>query len=274
MADFVFTGEYQELSSVQLQFVNDTLSERGFNNNNVVFEPVGELGDNYASNVKRIQVKVDNGDDFYMIAKIAPTEENLRNMMMISVTFNNEILMYTQVFPKFESLLEAADVPLEDRLRYPVCYGCITEAPNEIILLEDLKTLDYVMLDRLKSLSNHAMKLILKNFAILHSLSFALKKSSPDTYTTFKDKLIDMWTVNDTMLEYEKFMSQVVTEVVAILEKEEHKSVVRGSLEASMATYRKLRKHAARSKYSIIQQGDAWTNNIMFRLKVNIRNKY
>ncbi|MBN4724570.1 hypothetical protein H4F31_24640, partial [Escherichia coli] len=93
--------------------------------------------------------------------------------------FRNEHVMYTAVLPKFTELQKDAGIPENEQLRYAKCYGSLSEPPNEVILLEDLKTVDFTMLDRFQPLSNNCVKSVLKNFAKLHSVSMALRYKEP-----------------------------------------------------------------------------------------------
>jgi hypothetical protein len=267
MASLTFEGEFKDLNFNQIQFIQDVLTKRGFINNKVVFEPATKVGDNYGSVVKRIIVEVENGDNFQMIAKVAQSDNTFRNMMMTDLLFSNESQMYKEILPKFSSLQKNAGVPTEDLLKYAECYGCLMEPPHELILLEDLKPLNYSILNKDKPLTNDAVKLIYKNFAILHSLSFVLKKLEPNTYNALKDKLTDAWKVANNKPENEQ-MSVMIEKTVldTVLDDQFYKDAIRGSITSCGAVSKKLNNRDNGSKYSVILQGDAWTNNIMFKV--------
>ncbi|XP_028178750.1 uncharacterized protein LOC114366171 [Ostrinia furnacalis] len=259
-----FEGVPAGVSEKQQQFIREVLQKRGFENNKVVFEPAGKAGDNFVATVLRITVIVQDGNDFKMIAKVAPQLEAVRTGMNTSYLFNNEIIMYEQVLPKFKSLQEEAGVSENEILRYAHCYGCLSEEPNEVILLEDLKPLDYVMLDRRAPMSNEAVLLVLKNFATIHSMSYVLKHLEPETYENFSNRLTDVWKLmanEDQMM----FLAQVEQSALEVLDDEEYKKYIRGVVSQMNALLPKIKKHE-NPKYLIIQQGDSWTNNIMFQL--------
>ncbi|CAG9782294.1 unnamed protein product [Diatraea saccharalis] len=269
MTSMRFEGDLQDLSDKQSQYIRDSLNKRGYKNNKVVFAPVGQLGDNFAANVKRITVEVENGDNFQMVAKIAP--KTFAVIKYTEVMFNNETVMYGEVLPTFEKLQEAANVPEDDKLRYAQCYGCYTEKQHQVILLQDLKPLDYTMLDKYQSLPNKAVRLILKNFAIYHSLSYALKKSNPDVYDYYKNKLLDLWSTTTEVPEHDAVIKQLEDNLLAVFENAEnkYKDALQGALKKISVIGKQLNAIDANSKYSVIQQGDAWTNNIMFKLEDN-----
>ncbi|CAH0397166.1 unnamed protein product [Chilo suppressalis] len=271
MASLLFEGEFKELSDKQCLFIRDVLEKRGFINNKVTFAPVGLAGDNYASNVKRITVEVPDGENFQMIAKIANTIEEIRAFNSADLLFNNESTMYEEVLPMLKKLQQDAGVPDDETITYAECYGCNTEAPNEVILLEDLKLRDFSMLDKYQSLPNEAVKMILKNFAILHSLSHALKKSNPQVYNQYRNKLRDLWIETSDRPEFVMMSEQLENNVMSIFEETEvkYKNALKGAITNMSIMTKKLTIADANSKYSVIQQGDSWTNNIMFKLQNN-----
>lgn len=206
MASLQIEGDTGSATEKQIQFIRDVLEKRGFTNNRVVFEAAGKAGDNYVADVKRITVIVDGGEDFKMIAKFAPENEMLRKMMNTNILFSNEILMYEEILPKLVSLQRDAEVPEDGWLRFAECYGTLAEEPYEVVLLEDLNVSNFIMLDRFTSLDNDAVRLVLKNFAILHSLSYALKKLEPETYGKFTSNLLDMWELTKDTEEFQGFI--------------------------------------------------------------------
>lgn len=260
-------GDIDDISAPQLAYICKVLEDRGFKNGKIEIKAVGKPGDNYVASVKRIVV--DNNDKkFSMIAKVAPTIEGFRNAMNTQIMFHNEHVMYTEVLPKFTELQKAAEVPEIERLRYAACYGSYSEAPNEVILLEDLVVSDYEMLDRFKSLTDDCVRLILKNFAILHSSSYALKHLEPETYRAFVTNLINPWPLMCKAEGIDLYFSHIEDEMMTILDDDTYKKVIKGKVNDLPNSCTKIAKIDSESKYSIIQQGDSWTNNIMFRLQV------
>lgn len=275
MAGLKIEGNLDNVSEPQLGYIKAVIEKRGFKDAKVVFEPVGKAGDNYVANVKRIIVEDKNSVSLYggslkMIAKIAPTLEALRLLANTQLMFKNEHIMYTKVLPKFEQLQKARDVPKEERLRFAACYGSFEDAPNEVILLEDLKESGFEMLDRFKSLSNECVKSVLRNFAILHSLSYALKHKEPEVFEEFKNSFFDMWANIAGQNEIYQYFNQLESSTLMILESDIHKKTIKGVVSGSMNMQAKQSKINMVSKHSVIQQGDSWTNNIMFKFDVSI----
>lgn len=268
MADLHFEGYLDGTSEVQLNYIRSVLEKRGYKDGKVLFEAIGKAGDNYMANVKRIVVEKD-GETFKMVAKIAPTLEVMRAMTNSHKVFQNEHYMYTKVLPKITELLISADVPEEERLRYATCYGTFMETPNEVILLEDLRESDFEMLDRFKPLSSETIKLVLKNFAILHSASFALKQKEPETYEEFDRNLQNMLLMMQEANQMLELFQKLEEDALTILDDEKYKKLLKGSFSHMGENIIKNANIDSKSRYSVILQGDPWTNNIMFRLEAS-----
>ncbi|KAI5640277.1 ecdysteroid kinase domain-containing protein [Phthorimaea operculella] len=259
--------ELSAFSPSQWKLVTDVLNDKGFSDAKITENAVGEAGDNYMANVKRV-VAEKNGKTFKIIAKIAARSEQLRSAMNTRSLFMNEVIMYNEVLPKFTELEKGAGIPEEERLRYAACYGTRTEELDELILLEDLKESDYTMLDRFKSLTDGEIKLVLKSFAKLHGLSFALRHHEPETFDNYKSKLL----IQSKLLEaapeqFRKFHEMAEARCISALENPKQKKGMKGTLSKFIDLDKKNWAWDFNSRYSVIQQGDAWTNNIMFQLE-------
>lgn len=262
MGGLTFEGALKNISHIQLEFIKEVLEKRGYNDRVVHIEAVGAAGDNFIANVKRITVDGENGP-FKMIAKIAPQNENVRMATQTQVLFGNEHHMYTVVLPKYQQLEEEAEIPNDDRFRFAECYGSSTQVPHEVILLEDLLVPGFKMLDRFTSLSDECIRSTLKNFAKFHALSFALKNKQPETFNSLKSKLFDMWSHMDSSADI--YFGKLEAGAEQLVEGEERKNIIRGAIGKALSMARKIAQVESGSKYFVIQQGDSWTNNIMFR---------
>ena len=268
MAQYKFEGDYDTINERQLEFINKVIQEQGLQVTKVVFCPVGQAGDNFVADVKRLNIEGKNGS-MKMIVKIASSFEMVRKMTNTEFLFKNEHTMYTEVLPKLVQLQKDVGVPEEEQLKFAKCYGSLNEVPNEVVILEDLKELDYIMLNKFESLSNECVKSILKNFALLHSLCFVLKRKEPDTYDLFKNKLTDAWVLMSGNEEMMGHMHLFQSEIQSVFDDESHKNAIKDKI-ADIFKWAVHFSKTTDNRYSVIQQGDAWTNNIMFKFVVRI----
>lgn len=269
MEEFKFVGDVDELSDEQRKFIINVVEKRGFKNVNINVQPVGKPGDNYAACVKRIIVER-NGETFKMIAKIAPKNEQMRTIGNVFLYFHNEHTMYTEVLAKFSELEKNTNIPEEERLRYATCYGTYMEEPHEIILLEDLEVPGFEILDRFTSLTDKNVRLILENFAKLHSLSYALKYQDTEKFEELCESLSNFWVLLSESPEMTGWIGKIDADAQILLDDEKYKKAIENAGMQMFSNAAELAKIDSSSKFSVIKQGDSWTNNIMFRLEVRI----
>ncbi|CAH1634837.1 unnamed protein product [Spodoptera littoralis] len=269
MAPFNFEGSFEDVTEKQLEFINKVIEEHGFKGSKVTFAAAGAVGDNYAANVKRIKVEGEKGT-LSIIAKIAPINEIARYRLNAALSFGNEHLMYSEYIPKLLQLQKDAGVPEDEQIKFPKCYGTNIEAPNEVILLEDLKVEGFTIMDRMKSLSNECVTRVLKNLAIFHSLSFVLRNKDPESFKYFKDHFEDMWgKLVDLPPEEQASFEQMENVSINMLDDPKHKDMIKNKVSQMPAKTAKMTAYEHESPYSVIQHGDSWTNNILFKFEIS-----
>ncbi|KAG7299315.1 hypothetical protein JYU34_016238 [Plutella xylostella] len=261
-----FQGEIETLSEVQKKTIEDALRKQGFSDETIVTGcDAGKKGDNYSSSVKRVTA-TDAGDKtMTMIAKIAPTLETIRQMMGLPILFANEITMYEEFLPKLVALQKSAGVPDDDLVKYAECYGVVSEAPHELILLEDLKATGHDMLDRKVSFTNDQMVTVLKRLATYHSLSHVLREKEPGVFDRFKNGLVDVWAMFHEIEFFKENFNQMETQLLGFLETDQQRNQVKGVVSQATKCAVDFQKLEKDSRYAVIIQGDCWTNNMMFK---------
>uniref|UniRef100_A0A2A4JD29 CHK kinase-like domain-containing protein n=1 Tax=Heliothis virescens TaxID=7102 RepID=A0A2A4JD29_HELVI len=265
MAKYNFEGDYSSFTERQLSFINEVVHEQDIKVKKVVFLQLGEAGDNFMGNLKRIKIEGENGN-MSMIIKTAPPNEIARESYQSGLMFKNEHIIYTELLPKCDQLQKAAGVPLEEHFKYAKCYGSLSEVPNEIIILEDLNESGYSMMDKFTSLPDKYVRNFLKSFAVLHSLSYVLKSQEPEFYKQLKEDLKDHWT---TFADFQIKMLKENMEpgFLEIIQNEDHKSFLKNKIADAMVLRKEMTISENDRNHTIIQHGDGWTNNILFKLE-------
>ncbi|KPJ17456.1 hypothetical protein RR48_03866 [Papilio machaon] len=262
-----FIGEVENINTSQFEFISKVLNEQGYKGTDVNIQNVGKKGDNYGSRVKRIEVTFEDGKEFKMIIKIAPEDSIIRDQINANDLFKNEITIFNKLLPKLREIQVKYGVPDEDIFKYPICYGTNDELSNEIILLEDLKMRNFEMLDKTTPLSNQAVKLILKDLANFHSLSFVLRNKEPELLKNFMDTLVNAMINEKTIAQTQMFFEYTLNDLKTIFDNDRYKNVITDVTQYLIKGWMKLMNTDAGSKYSVIQHGDLWTNNIMFQMQ-------
>ncbi|KPJ01421.1 hypothetical protein RR46_03193 [Papilio xuthus] len=262
-----FIGEVENINTSQFEFISKVLNEQGYKGTDVNVRNVGKKGDNYGSRVKRIEVTFDDGKEFKMIIKIAPEDSILRDQINANDLFKNEIVIFKKLLPKLTEIQIKYGVPDEDIFKYPICYGSNDELKNEIILLEDLGMRNFQMLDKTTPLNNQAVRLILKDLANFHSLSYILRNKDPELFKNFMGTLVNAMINEKTIQQTQMFFEHTLNDLKTIFDNDRYKNVITDVTQYLIKGWMKLMNSDAGSKYSVIQHGDLWTNNIMFQMQ-------
>ncbi|XP_053615894.1 uncharacterized protein LOC128678404 [Plodia interpunctella] len=263
MSGFKFEGETDSISTKQKEYILQVLEKKGYKDCKINIKAVGKAGDNFVANVKRMTIEENGKDIFKMIAKIAPVNE-LTRAFGASMWFNNESVMFGEIFRKFYELQHKSDISNENyAFRAPECYGIIIEQPNELILLEDLD--NYAMKDKMKPLTNESVKIILKKFAIMHSLSFVWRSKNSEAFEFTTKKLHNVFSGMIKMPGFYQQLIMMVNNSKAIVNDNDYEKVFEVLTSQLPDMLENLDKIEATTKSTVVIHGDAWINNMMFK---------
>ncbi|KFB42641.1 AGAP002181-PA-like protein [Anopheles sinensis] len=145
--------------------------------------PGSREGDNYMSIIKRVVAhcngKTRDGRTHVftisLIFKRQITNPNRRKLFRCDAAFENEITAYTSIIPILRRISPY-------KLPYPECFTAGSDDHGDRIVLEDLTTKGYAMVDRRIGLSFAQCCAVIKELAKLHALSLILKHLHPAQY--------------------------------------------------------------------------------------------
>ncbi|KAK5640993.1 hypothetical protein RI129_009540 [Pyrocoelia pectoralis] len=226
---------------------------------NIVVEDLLKPGENYCSEMKRILITYNtegqNGRTISIVAKCTPENEYNAKFVNEMKLFDCELEIYGTVLPKFHTLDHFEQIA-------PQVYSCCTK-PVPIILLEDLSKIDFKLVARRDGLDLEHSLLVMEKLAHLHAASVTLYEKDCDTFKRF-DRII----FQETEIK-DKIMRTCYDEVVEICRRvpELHKYVSKLTTPTVKdRIFNKMyRVHQNNSKFKVLNHGDCWTNNIMFR---------
>ncbi|KAG5895429.1 hypothetical protein JTB14_037588 [Gonioctena quinquepunctata] len=103
------------------------------------------------------------------------------NLPMLRECYKRELFFYDKVLPAFRKFqLDRKIVNTFDAV--PKCYKTISTAEREVIVMENLKKKGYTLHDKRKPMNSKHLRLVLKNYAKFHALSFAMKDQDKEEY--------------------------------------------------------------------------------------------
>ncbi|XP_053660967.1 uncharacterized protein LOC128709957 [Anopheles marshallii] len=245
------------------------LPENAFTITDLDVRKATEAGDNYASILYRVRVSVRVHDgnhetDVSLIVKALPNLGLSDEMIKMMNLFPKEMAMYTDILPAMERLYD-------ERGRTGVSFGprCLKHStePTDVIVMEDLHERQFTMANRHQGMDMEHTRLALRRMAQFHAASVVLQQQRGPYGELFKQGL-----VSDK--------ARAMTEQFHKQQAEFFQMILRGWSDKT-AIYADLMKHcgmdlfdslllitrANPAGFNVLNHGDMWCNNILFRHK-------
>ncbi|KAJ4451122.1 hypothetical protein ANN_02562 [Periplaneta americana] len=273
----------QDLQSLlRPQLGNDVIVE------SFTSKPLTQPGENYGSTMLALEVNIIKGDDkatrrkLDLVAKLVFPPGFLWKIFDPPNTAWKEILCYISVKEEYEKLQKEKCVPKEKFLDvFPRCYGARTTLSKEIgekadenavLLLENLKTLNYRLGDRKKGLDLTHTRLAVSQLARFHAMSIALKNLKPQV---FKGTVLRACRPHNFDIDEEEMRANTPKLLNSVKIVPECEMYVDRVLQAiNMGIQRQFGKSLLPpcELYATIVHSDFWVNNMMFMYDPNNEN--
>lgn len=265
MENSSLAAEYEALSWVNAAFIQDALRRDNDSNVNVTSVSVTRgtaPGENFSSIIYRVTATLDNGEMRSLLLKIPPKGGEKRTVE--SGFFRIEANMLGNILPAMKKLLDRAVpgrfAPLGARC--PL-YG--TE-PTSFLILEDLKPQGFRMAVRHRGLGLRHCLLALRSLARYHASSAALLHEDP---SIAKDLPNPFRSCKESMEQYAISVFQMASNVCRKWPGfEEYAEILAELTPLAIGTLMKLNDPRP-GKFNVINHGDYWTNNMMFKYAQN-----
>ncbi|KAJ4445907.1 hypothetical protein ANN_12593 [Periplaneta americana] len=207
-----------------------------------------------------------------LFIKCFPLDSRRHKQLDSDIFFKNEVMFYNRVVTAFHKF-QIEKLPHVQRpfLIAPHCYRAETDGENDVIILQDMTSKGFVMLNRLRILGVPELFLVMRKLGRFHGLSLAMKTLDPErfkevrlclketVYTKYyMDKLareIIEYAFEDTIKEAKKHFSEDSPYVVKLQRFSE--GVVDRMAAISYGA-------PNNEPYNVITHGDMWVNNFMF----------
>ncbi|KAJ6644273.1 hypothetical protein Bhyg_09240, partial [Pseudolycoriella hygida] len=242
-----------------------------------ILKPLTKPGDNYNFLVQALEVEsIKDESEVETLQLICKTPARFVTPSH-SKQFLNEVHFYSDIIPAIEQFEQKAKVPQSERFDAFVRYfgSRVSLDPNAThvdggaaILLENVKPLDFVVLDRRGKFEREEILAILKRLAKLHALIIAMRRLERNLFYTKVDPYLHT-RYNDSFLETlinmtDKFANNLpiafpnmTTEVLR---------TIRHQLNNSKEYLRMSSIHSASdTPYTTIYHRDLWAKNILIK---------
>uniref|UniRef100_A0A182VYD7 CHK domain-containing protein n=1 Tax=Anopheles minimus TaxID=112268 RepID=A0A182VYD7_9DIPT len=234
--------------------------------------PGSREGDNYMSVIKRVVAhckakSLDGRNHVFKISLIFKrqiTNPNRRLLFRCDAAFENEINAYASIIPILQRI-SPYDLP------YPKCLTAGSDEYGDRIVLEDLTTSGFAMVDRRIGLSFDHCMAVMKELAKLHAVSLALKHEQPREFADLCSKVREIVYCPEATDFYTHSLESSFRGALESLRYSNSKGDLDGPIRAveglTGRLYRIMRGLVCNGfdeGWRVICHGDTWVNNLMF----------
>ncbi|XP_069694810.1 uncharacterized protein [Periplaneta americana] len=216
-----------------------------------------------------------------LFIKCLPLDLTRRKQMVSEIFFRNEVMFYNRVVTAFQKF-QKEKLPHVQRpfLTVPNCYRAETDGENDVIILEDMTSKGFVVLNRLEILGLPELFLVLRKLGRFHGLSLAMKTLDPEGFhevrlclneTAFSKPILDkisrnivLYAFEDGIKEAKERFSEDSPYVIKLQRFSE--GVVDRITAISYGD-------PNNEPYNVITHGDMWVSNFMFQYSSPTVNK-
>lgn len=233
---------------------------------NVDFSAGSSGGDNYCSDIIRAKVTFSKGaaekNDLSLIIKCIQPSPSTDLLVKMGV-FTTEENMFLLILPKIENILQTVISPR--------CYFTCVE-PMKTFFMDDLGFLGYKIADRTKKLDLEHSEAVMKHLGQFHAGSMVFAEKFPrEAMSVSKPPLLpvnkeDINEIHITMIgkTFETFVS-----LTADMPKFERISWKLRKFSDNFLSIVAQNYDNSSDKIKVINHGDCWINNIMFKYSDN-----
>lgn len=239
-----------------------------------------DVGDGYVGGICFAKVSGQTKDgrkeEFNVALKYGKDSIQLREIFPIREVFKNEIFIYATLVPIYREMEKAHNFSEIDSFMAK-CFNTLLYDNQEVLLLQNLKYLGYVLHDRLKPLNIDHLNLTLEKYGKLHALGLAYREMYPEDFNKMRITLKSRMQTSMSLFT-EVFDITQATLYAVLEEKGELKLLERLREEAPEGFPSKFAELCQIDEpNSIIIHGDSWNNNFMFKYDVSskiVRNTF
>ncbi|VEN62676.1 unnamed protein product [Callosobruchus maculatus] len=229
-----------------------------------------ENGGGFVGDVLFVKVYgvAENGKAKHLHLALKVSKDNVTFRANIGMTaFHQEIVIYEAVFPTFEAFQRQKQIRTPF-CAYPRCVRCLKLENKEVLALEDLNLSGYTHHDRNVCMNLAHIRMVLREYARLHALSFALRDQNKLLFDSLTTKMKKVFA--DFLSEAKVAYNGGIQEALDLLKKSGDEDLYQ--------KYKKLSKGGAdrlieivtmTDEKTVIVHGDCWNNNFMFQYKNN-----
>ncbi|XP_018804909.1 PREDICTED: uncharacterized protein LOC108978860 isoform X2 [Bactrocera latifrons] len=251
------------------------LLERQFSSKSFTYEllPATKKGENYIGIVYRVSVKLNTSCGVRLsniILKMAPRNSTRRKQFFIRPCFLREALAYEEFLPMIDKFQRNKGLAEEYCFHeYAKCLYTSTDEFEEVVFLEDLSLQEFGVFDRFDYFQFEHIAIVMRTYAKLHAVSFAVKDQQPKALDKFR-KIEDIFLQHKDVSNLNIYFEGLKRTALACLEQEsdKYRQIVGEFFKRPFfEIFSDFIDGNKYEPYAVLCHGDCWNNNLMFKME-------
>lgn len=210
-----------------------------------------------------------------VLCKIPPLDPVRRQQFNSIALFEREVNVYSNLLPtmlEFQREKGITDELNEGFFNIPKCYRTHFDAESEqaLILMEDLRSREFSMWNKLEPLNFEHARLLLTQLGRFHGLSLAMKEQRPDVFEAFKvpDLMVPAMEQNEQLMA---MFTSALEAAISVLDPSEERArwKMEGLRNDFFAVLQSCVDPERAEPFAVLNHGDCWTNNLMYGYQVS-----
>lgn len=201
-----------------------------------------------------------------LLCKTAFPLASQRDQFNCDLMFDREALFYQKVAPEFIKFQRDRGLSEEDTFSaFPRCYKAVSDDKKGLfaIILEDLRPKGFALRPQNDNCPEKR-RLILRELAKFHAISFAMRDQCPERFESF-EQLHDTWPVYINTGAFHQIYTQTLRRVAKMLDGTEYKSIYEAFLRDLEKYTLSWSDESVPNKFRAVSHGDLHDLNILFR---------
>ncbi|XP_049820603.1 uncharacterized protein LOC126264917 [Aethina tumida] len=202
-------------------------------------------------------------DVLHLAVKKALKNEGRRMETNLTTAYHNEIYFYDTVFPALKTFLDRKNVTEQFEF-IPRMYACSKIFGNEVLILENLKILGYQMMDTSLVFNEEQLIYVFMTYGKLHGLSISFKEQHPEEYSKIMEKVPHFFLSMEDKTGISGVMQSAIIAAFEFVDEDIRTNCHHYISETNKMFWKSMEY---KGKYTVLNHGDCWSNNMMFKYK-------
>ncbi|XP_071450073.1 uncharacterized protein [Hetaerina americana] len=207
------------------------------------------------------------------VAKFPVKNDTWREMYRTDLMFRKEMDFYNIILPAYIGFRvsngkppQRDEVPRDGLDWVPRCYCTVSDGTNSMVLLEDLLAAGYRMESRMVGLDLEKSRVVMRCLGKMHAFSYSLQQKDPVTFQSLTKLTQETYLTPEAKGNQASVFQENAQNATAVIKERwpEVADQLAGRLKEGLFKLM-LKSVSARDRYSVINHGDVWINNLLFR---------